>query len=229
MIRLTIDNQEISVQAGSTILEAANSVGIEIPTMCHLKKCNPSTSCLICVVQQDGAEKLVPSCATLAGNGMKISTKSDRVKKTRRIALELLLSDHTGDCRGPCELTCPAGVDIPVMIRQIVDGDNAGAIRTVKEDMALPGTVTRVCSSPCERGCRRGRIDQPVAICLLKRYVADIDLGCESPYVPQCKPSRGKKIAIIGAGAAGLSAAYFLQRAGIKCTVFEKKGHGGGR
>lgn len=229
MIKLTIDNQQVTVQLGSTILEAANSVGIEIPTMCYLKECTPSTSCLICVVERQDSRALVPACATRAAGGMKIHTDSDRVRKARTIALELLLSDHTGDCRGPCELTCPCGVDIPVMIRQIIAGDNAAAIRTIKKDMAFPATLARTCAAPCEKGCRRAHIDQPVAICSLERYVADIDLSSETPYLPQCQPSSNKNVAIIGAGPAGLSAAYFLQLSGTQCTVFDKNQRPAGR
>src|SRR3972149_9846484 len=131
MPRLTIDNREVEPAAGSTILDAAAKLGIDIPTLCFLKDLDPSTSCMVCVVKIAGLPSLVPACATIATDDMKVESDSERVREARRAALELLLSDHLGDCMGPCQMTCPARMDIPLMIRHIAAGRLADAIATV--------------------------------------------------------------------------------------------------
>jgi NADPH-dependent glutamate synthase beta subunit-like oxidoreductase len=115
------------------------------------------------------------------------------------------------------------------MLRQISSGDLRGAIATVKHDIALPAVLGRVCPAPCEKICRRHDLDGAVAICLLKRYAADVDLASGDPYMPPCRPRTGKKVAIIGAGPAGLAAAYYLAQAGHACTVFDENSRPGGR
>ena len=148
MPKLTIDNQEVEVEKGSTILDAANALGVDIPSMCFLKGCTPSTSCMVCVVKVEGRNGLVPACATVATDAMIVHSETDEVRKARTTALELLLSDHLGDCMGPCHVTCPATMDIPLMIRQIADGNMQAAIETVKKDIALPAILGRICPAP---------------------------------------------------------------------------------
>ncbi len=228
MPRLTIDNREVEVPNGATVLDAAGKLGIDIPTMCFLKSYQPSTSCMVCVVKVEGKAVLLPACGTLAEDGMRVESECEEVHQARKTALELLLSDHVGDCLGPCHMICPAQMNIPLMIRQIATGKLRDAIETVKNDIALPAVLGRICPKPCERGCRRESIDDAVSICLLKRYVADVDMESDGPYSPACKPSQGKKIAIVGAGPAGLAAAYYLQQAGFACTVFDDHEQPGG-
>ncbi|NQT02464.1 MAG: (2Fe-2S)-binding protein [Planctomycetes bacterium] len=228
MPKLFIDNREVEVNNGATILDAAGKLGIEIPTICFLKDYKPSTSCMVCVVKVEGVASLVPACGTVASEGMRVDSSSEQVYQARKAALELLLSDHLGDCLGPCQVICPADMNIPLMIRQISAGNLRDAIETVKKDIALPAVLGRICPKPCERGCRRGAYDQAVAICLLKRYVADVDLQSANPYMPPCKSTRDKRVAVIGAGPAGLAAAYYLQQAGFSCTVFDEQAKPGG-
>jgi NADPH-dependent glutamate synthase beta subunit-like oxidoreductase len=228
MPKLTIDNHEVEVPAGSTILAAAGKLGIDIPTLCFLKGCEPSTSCMVCVVKVEGLPSLVPACAAIATDGMRVESDSEQVRDARKAALELLLSDHLGDCMGPCQITCPARMDIPLMIRQIAAGELADALITVKKDIALPAVLGRICPAPCEKQCRRVAHDKAVSICLLKRYVADVDLQSAKPYLPQCKPPRGKRVAIIGAGPAGLAAGYYLRQEGFDCTIFDDHDQPGG-
>ncbi len=228
MPRITIDGREVEVGADATILDAATQLGIEIPTMCYLRGHEPTTSCMVCVVKVVGSGALVPACGTLVRDGMIVESNSDEVRDARKAALELLLSDHVGDCMGPCTMGCPAHMDIPLMIRQIAAGQMHDAIATVKRDIALPAVLGRICPAPCESVCRRARHDGAVAICLLKRYVADTDLQTAEPYVPKCKEKQGKRVAIVGAGPAGLAAAYHLQRDGFDCTVFDDHDEPGG-
>ncbi|MEN8126476.1 MAG: 2Fe-2S iron-sulfur cluster-binding protein [Planctomycetota bacterium] len=228
MITLTIDNKEIQAPEGSTILEAAQKEGIHIPTLCFAKDLKPSTSCMVCVVRVEGLKTLVPACGTRVAENMRVVTCNDEIQKARTAAIELLLSDHIGDCLGPCMVGCPAKMNIPLMIRQIAAGDFAAAIQTVKKDIPLPAILGRICSAPCEKVCRREQADAAVSICLLKRFVADMDLASSSPYRPHCAAPTGKKTAIVGAGPTGLSAAYYLKHAGIDCSVYDDHDHPGG-
>jgi ferredoxin len=228
MITLTIDNQTIQVPAGATILDAADQLEIEIPTLCFLNDVEPCTSCMVCLVKIEGRRDMVPACGTPAAEGMVVVTLDETIKLARQAALELLLSEHLGDCMGPCQVACPASMDIPVMIRQIDAGDIAEAMRTVMTDIALPSVLGRICSAPCEKACRRAQIDTPVSICLLKRCVGDKDGFVGEPFKPDKVQSTGKKVAIVGAGPAGLGAAYALQIFGIDCTVFDQQESPGG-
>jgi ferredoxin len=218
---LTIDNREIDAPAGSTILDAARALGIEIPTLCHRDGHPEQTSCMVCLVRVDGSDKLVPSCATIVRDGMRVESENDDIRAARRAALELLFGDHLGDCIAPCHVACPAHLDIPRMLRQIAAGDLRAAISTVKERIPLPAALGRICPAPCERACRRGAKDAPLSICLLKRYVADVDLAQAEPYLPTPATGAAGAVAVVGAGPAGLSAAYYLLRAGLDCTVYE--------
>ena len=228
MIKLTIDNQIVEVADGDTVLDAAGKLGIDIPTMCFLKGVNCSTSCMVCVVKINGSDDLMPACGTIAMDGMTIETACPQVIEARQAALELLLSDHVGDCAAPCSIACPANMNIPLMIRQIRDAQMADAIKTIKNDIALPAVLGRICLAPCEKICRRKDHDEAVSICHLKRYAADIDLASAEPFTPVCKEAKDKQVAIIGAGPTGLAAAYYLTRDGYTCTIFDEHDRMGG-
>ncbi len=229
MPTLTIDNRTVTVEPGATILEAAEKLGIHIPTLCYLREFAPFTTCMVCLVKVQGIARLLPSCATKAHEGMVVESESDDVRSARRTALELLLSDHLGDCVGPCQSTCPAHMEIPLMIRQLAAGQMRDAIITVKEHIALPAVLGRICPEICERGCRRVQLDNAVGICRLKRYAADVDLASGAPYAPELKSDTGRNVAIIGAGPAGLSAAWYLRREGCRCVVFDDHDQPGGQ
>ena len=183
---------------------------------------------MVCVVKVAGVGGLVPACGTVVRDGMQVESESEQVFEARKAALELLLSDHVGDCVGPCQMGCPARMNIPRMIRQIAAGQLQDAIATVKRDIALPAVLGRICPAPCEKVCRRKQHDDAVSICLLKRHVADVDLQSDQPYSPALAPKRDKRVAIIGAGPAGLAAAYYLQQDGFDCTIFDEHEEPGG-
>ncbi len=229
MPTITIDNREVEVPRGATILDAAQKLGIDVPTLCFLKGCRPSTSCLVCTIKIRGRDQLVPSCATHAVDDMEIDSETEEVHQVRRAALELLLSDHVGDCMAPCWFACPAHMDIPRMLRQIARDELRDAIVTIKRDIALPAILGRVCPKPCEKGCRRGVADDPVTICELKRFVADVDLASDDPHKPECKRASGRRVAVVGAGPTGLAAAYHLLQEGHATTIFDHAEQPGGR
>jgi len=228
MITLEINKKQITVEKNCTILDAAKKLNIDIPTLCYLNGHERFTSCMICVVHEINSDRLIPSCSAMATDGMKIETDNEKVREFRKDTLDLLLSEHVGDCEAPCQRSCPANMNIPLMIRQIKEKRFEDAIRTVKKDIALPAVLGRICPAPCENACRRKVYDNPVSICLLKRFVADIDLSQKSLFMPRMKNKSGKKIAIIGAGATGLSAAYYLLQNGHDCIIYDKNPKPGG-
>ncbi len=130
--------------------------------------------------------------------------------------------------RGPCVQTCPAGINIQGFVALIKLGKYAEALNVIMEKMPLPGSLGRICPAPCETKCRRQDVDEPLAICQLKRFAAD-QVDWETLPVPtiEIKPET-EKVAIIGAGPAGLSAAYFLAKKGYHPTIFEKAPMAGG-
>jgi ferredoxin len=229
MPKLTIDHRKVEVPEGATVLDAARKLGIDIPALCFREGCSPSTSCLTCLVRIGDDQRLVPSCATRATEGMRVESETAAVHQARRTSIELLLSDHLGDCVAPCHLGCPAQMDIPTMLRQIAAGQFSEAIATVKRDIALPAVLGRICPAPCEKVCHRSDLDDAVSICLLKRLVADVDLATSMPYSPPCRAATGKRVAIIGAGPTGLSAAYYLAQFGHACRIFDENHRPGGR
>jgi NADPH-dependent glutamate synthase beta subunit-like oxidoreductase len=228
MATLNIDQRPVEVPAGTTLLAAARTLGIAVPTLCFRDGLEHVTSCMLCVVEDVRTGCLHPACSTPAQDGMDIATASGTVLEARRTALELLLGDHLGDCEGPCTRACAAGMNIPDMLRAIGAGDLREAIRIVKRHIALPAALGRICPAPCEKACRRGSQDAPVGICRLKRFVADADLASSAPYLPDRLEPSGFRVAVVGGGPAGLSAAYALARAGHACTVFEKGDQLGG-
>jgi NADPH-dependent glutamate synthase beta subunit-like oxidoreductase len=249
---ITIDGHAVDIRPGEMILSAARRLGLDIPTLCYLEKCGPLNTCQVCLVKVNG--RLVPSCGTRAEPGMAIESETEEVHEARRTALELLFSDHVGDCLSPCHRLCPLHLNIPVMIRQIEGGRLHEASETVRQALPLPAVLGRLCHHPCEQGCRRGMWDDPAAIREMERHVAEWDLGfhpadpkepgatpaskavtgdksmaCDrNPFLPHCKPPTGKAVAVIGAGPTGLSAAWHLVRQGHAVTVVDRNGRAGG-
>jgi NADPH-dependent glutamate synthase beta subunit-like oxidoreductase/ferredoxin len=229
MPKIKINNTEVNVPEGVSVLGAARMKGIEIPSMCYREGKPHFTSCMICMVKDGKTGKLFPSCSVKATEGMEVITRDEEVVESRRMALELLLSEHVGDCEAPCQITCPAHMDIPLMNRLLAEGKFSEALQVVKQDIALPAVFGRICPAPCEGACRRKQVDSAVSICLLKRYAGDHDLEGATPYLPAKAPSTGKKIAVIGAGPAGLSASYYLQWRGHQCAIYDRRALPGGK
>ncbi|MCG2760367.1 MAG: FAD-dependent oxidoreductase, partial [Candidatus Delongbacteria bacterium] len=227
-IKVYIDNKEYTGNRGDTVLELCRKNGIEIPTLCHDERLKPYSSCFLCIVEIEKMRTLQPACSTKINNDMKILTNSDRVRKSRKTALELLLSNHYADCLGPCKLTCPAGVDVQGYIALIEKGLYTEAICLIKEKNPLPAICGRVCVRPCEVACRRNLVDEVgVGIDYLKRYTSDKDFE-KNKFMPEKKADSGKKIFIVGAGPAGLTSAYYLALEGHHVDIIEGNPYAGG-
>jgi ferredoxin len=244
LLPITIDGRELPVEPGQTVLQAARSFGLDIPTLCYLERCGPLNSCLVCLVKING--KLVPSCGTKAEPGMVIESETEEVHEARRTALELLFSDHVGDCLSPCHRLCPLGLNIPLMLRQIQSGQLEQAASTVRGALPLAGVLGRLCHHPCEQGCRRGTWDDPAAIRDMERFVTDWErsnvagsnarqkatsmlqvAGTLSSAAPG-QPAKRKSVAVIGAGPTGLAAGYYLSRSGHAVTIVDRHDRAGG-
>ncbi|MBF0160099.1 MAG: FAD-dependent oxidoreductase [Magnetococcales bacterium] len=221
-INITLNGQELCVSANATIREVAEQQGIHIPTFCHNDRLKPFASCFLCVVEVEKARTLLPACSTRVVSGMNIKTDSEIVRKSRRGALDLLLSDHAGDCVAPCETTCPAHIDIQGYIAHIANGEFEAAVHLIKRRNPLPVVCGRICPHPCESECRRALVDdEPVAINPLKRFASEYELQMGAVTVPRPLPDTGRRVAIIGGGPAGLSAAYYLRLMGHQPEIFE--------
>lgn len=227
-IRVNINGKEIVTYKGHTILEVARQHNIDIPTLCQNDKLKNYGSCGICVVEVEGNPRLIRSCSTDISDGMIINTNTNRVKESRKTTLELLLSNHEGDCKAPCSMGCPAHVDVQGYVGLIANEEYDEALKLIKEELPLPASIGRVCPHPCQTACRRGIVDDSINIAWLKRYVADMDLEKEESYIPEIAPSTGKKIAIIGGGPAGLTSAFYLRKMGHDVVVYEAMPEFGG-
>ncbi|MFA7361553.1 MAG: 2Fe-2S iron-sulfur cluster-binding protein, partial [Candidatus Kapaibacterium sp.] len=228
-LNIILNGKIVNGYEGETILQLAKRNSIEIPTLCNDERLTPFSSCFVCVVEVEGTRGLQPSCSTKIVEGMKINTDNEKVHKSRKSALELLLSNHYADCTAPCKQTCPAGVDVQGYIALINKGMYRDAVGLIKETNPLPAICGRVCVRPCEVACRRNLLeDKGVGIDYLKRYATDMDFESSDKYMPVCKPASGKKVAVIGAGPGGLSSAYYLALEGHSVEIYESSPHPGG-
>jgi len=161
MARLEIDGKPVEVPDGTTILFAAARLGIAIPTLCFREELEPFTSCLVCVVKDEKTGRLIPACTAPAEDGMRLRSDDEDVRRARKTSLELLLSDHVGDCSAMCHLVCPAKINIPAVLRLIAARDLRGA-QALLRSFAGPGDPCRVmdraggCASPLDRSSGYG-------------------------------------------------------------------------
>jgi formate dehydrogenase major subunit len=220
-MKITINGMEITALEGITILETAEQAGIYIPTLCHVRGKNADNPCGICVVELEGSETPVRSCDTKIQEGMSISTDSEVLKELRSERLAILAETHFGDCKAPCNLTCPGQINVQGYIAHVAKGQYEEGLRLVMERNPFPFSVGRVCPRFCETKCRRVLVEEPIAINHLKRFLADWCMSNDIDLRIPKEPSTGKKVAVIGGGPSGLTGAYFLTRKGHEVTVYE--------
>ena len=186
MLRLKINGEAIEVTEGATVLDACQAHGISVPTMCYLAGHEHFTSCMVCVVKDVIMERLVPACSAPVTDGMAIETDTGEVHEARRVAVELLLSEHVGDCEGPCQRVCPAQINIPAVIRKLAGGDREGAANHYHGSKTDSGIPCLDCNARCEKPCRRRQIDDAVSIRALMLYAARGE-GEDSPGVAHAR------------------------------------------
>ncbi|MGM9579280.1 MAG: FAD-dependent oxidoreductase [Evtepia sp.] len=226
-IKVTINGKVCTGKPGQTLLEIAEENGIAIPNLCHNGQLKHYGGCSLCVVEAEGSPKLLRACSTVATDGQVIDTESERVVRTRKTSIELLMSDHDGDCRGPCVLKCPASVNAQGYIQAIARGDDKEAVRILKERLPIPASIGRVCPHPCEGGCRRQMVEESISISYLKYFAADRVIAAGG-YLPAKAAATGKRVGIIGGGPGGLTAAYYLSLKGHRVTIVDAMPQMGG-
>ena len=222
-LAITINGRQCAAAPGETVLDVARREGVDIPALCHQAGSAAWGGCRLCLVEVAGVDKLQAACTTWVVDGMSVQTETPRVRARRQSYLRMYLSDHNAYCEAPCTHACPTHIDIPGYLAALAAGDAAGAAALVREELPFPGILGRVCPRYCEPVCRRGDVDEPIAICALHRAAAD-----HSEARLARGASSGKRVAVVGAGPAGLSAAWFLVARGHEVTLYDAEAQAGG-
>jgi len=202
--------KEVAGEAGNFQVKV-----LERPRYIDLEKC---TACGEC-------EKVCPIVtANLFDEGLR-----DR-RAAYKLYPQAMPSAYAIEKRGiaPCKATCPAHISVQGYVALAAEGKYKEALKLIKEENPLPAICGRVCHHPCETVCTRGQVDEPVAIDFIKRFVADLDLRSDTRFLPEIKEKKEDKVAVIGAGPAGLSSAYYLTIKGYQVTIYEKLPVAGG-
>lgn len=228
-IKVTLNGKTVYGYEGQRILDLCADCGVEIPTLCYDPHLSLHGGCSVCLVEVEGAKTLLRACANTIAPGMVIRTETERAVSARRTALELLLSDHVGDCRPPCTLTCPANGNVQAYINLAAQGKYGESLDVLHHHVTLPACIGRVCPAPCEKKCRRNFVDDaPVSIREIKRFVGDWGINNDSMgFIPETEDN-GRTVAVVGGGPAGISAAYYLRLKGYRPVIFEKEALLGG-
>ncbi len=226
---ITVDGKVMPAYQGQSILSVAIDNGIsDIPNLCNDEKLEPTSACRMCLVHIEGEARPLPSCNTPALPGMMVTTNSDELFHIRRTNLEMMLSDHNAYCQPPCQVDCPTHIDIPGYLELIAKGEMREAARLVKEVLPFPYILGLTCPAPCQKACRRALVDEEIAICRMHGHAAETCLL--DPPLPYLKdPDTGKKVAVIGGGPSGMTAAYYLALHGHYVKVFDMQPQAGGQ
>jgi formate dehydrogenase beta subunit len=231
--------EELRVRKRSKLLplNSSNPLFVHDPNKCVVcgrcvRACHELRGVGVLFYQKKGRETLTGTAADLplAEAGCRFCGACAEVCPTGAI------QDKDESARGknrktvliPCRYNCPAEIDVPRYVRLIKEGDYSGAAAVIREKVPLPGVLGYVCDHVCEDVCRRGKVNEPVTIRELKRFAAEHDERRLWAKEYNRKPPTGKKAAIIGAGPAGLTAAYYLASLGHAVTIFEALSEAGG-
>jgi len=163
-MKITINQTQVEVLNGETLIETARRTGHDIPALCYAKGAVHKASCMVCAVRDCATGQIIPSCTTLPTEGMHINTESEELRTSRNLSLELLLSDHRADCEAPCSMVCPHGLDIEQMLNLYDANRRQEAHTLIAASFALPTLGCDGCKAPCEKVCRRGTVDKAVSI-----------------------------------------------------------------
>ena len=179
------------------------------------------------VYDETGKAQIGSVAPTLEASGCKFCTVCVEVCPTGALLDKFVRPGKKAEDIVPCKEACPAHIDVPGYLRLVAQGKEDSANAVIREKVPFPGVLGRVCTHPCEAVCRRGEVNEPIAICAVKRYAADADTGF---WKQNCKIEKdtGKRVAVIGAGPAGLTAAFYLRKQGHTVTVFESRNAAGG-
>ncbi|HEX9270060.1 MAG TPA: FAD-dependent oxidoreductase [Candidatus Limnocylindria bacterium] len=226
---ITIDGRAVTAVVGEAILRAAQRAGFDVPTLCDDEKLAPAAACRMCLVEIEGYDRPMPSCHLPVEPGMKVTAASDGLFKMRKQNLEYILSDHNAYCMPPCQIGCPTHIDIPGYLELMAKGQHVEAARLVKEVLPFPYALGLVCPKPCQEVCRRGLVEEEIAICQCHGYTGELVMEMDQAPTPFAQlPATGKRVAVIGAGPAGLTCAYYAALKGHAVTVFDMMEKQGG-
>lgn len=178
-------------------------------------------------ITHDGRVEELPVAGSLMESGCKFCGACVEVCPTGALSDKDVKPDEREASLIPCQSACPAGIDAPRYVDLIAQGRFADALAVIREKVPFPATLGYVCFAPCENACRRGALNEPIAIRGLKRFVAEEDTGLWRKR-SRVAPATGRKVAVAGSGPAGLTAAYYLAKLGHAVTVFESLPEPGG-
>ncbi len=221
-ITVTIDGEEYETEPGKKVLDVCRENDLFVPTLCEIEYIEePFGGCRVCLVEAttDRGTEVTTSCDTPIQDGMEIKTETNEVYEGRKMALELLLSEHTGDCVAPCSFECPASLDVQGYLAHIGNGRPSEAVKLIKEETPLALSLGMACFAPCEDECRRELVEDPIAIRQQKMFAAEEDI--EDPWTPEIEEDTGKTVGVVGGGPAGLTAAYFLRLEGHDVQIYD--------
>ena len=193
-MHIRIDDNEIEINNGETLLETAKRAGYVIPSLCYTKGFKHHSSCMVCVVKNKANGQIIPSCTTSPVEGMRIETDSEEIRNVRMLSLELLLSDHRADCEAPCSLVCPQRLEVEQLLSYFDTGRYNEAYLLISSVFSLPDIACDTCKAPCEKACRRGTVDHAVAIReIIKVLIKTCHIRhCEDDYPKQSTGMKNK-------------------------------------
>ena len=218
MARTKVNGTDTELPSNKPVLTSLRERGMHMPGMCLNPELAPYGGCRLCLMDSKG--KVVTACSTFPADNDEFRTMGDDLTLLRRTSLELMLSDHYGDCIGPCQKGCPTHSDVQGYLALVSAGKFHEAVKLMKEKYILPAVLGRVCPAFCEAECRRNLVEGAVGIRQLKRFAADMDLK-DGAWMPSIPSPTGRKVAVIGGGPAGLACAFYLRTMGHSVTLYE--------